>query len=101
LEGSASWKQARIESRILSREVGDLWIQHRTKSNAIKFLPLERLGRGSEPRLPVLEVPSVIIPQESNYLVDPDSAEIQALVWGEPKPFRLDPRLLDLGLREK
>jgi RES domain-containing protein len=39
-------------------------------------------------------VPSVIIPVESNVLLNPIHAAFQAVKWDEPKPFEFDPRLL-------
>jgi len=38
-------------------------------------------------------VPSVIIPQESNILVNPNHSEYANLLWSNPQPFRFDPRL--------
>jgi RES domain-containing protein len=105
LEGSDAWKQARLESRVLSREVGDRWIRERRdhrKPIGSQYHP--RLGsvRQDRPqdRSPVLQVPSIVIPQESNYLLDPEDIEIKKLAWSTPKPFRFDPRLLDPNLRE-
>lgn len=39
-------------------------------------------------------VPSVIIPVESNVLLNPIHTAFQALTWDAPKPFEFDPRLL-------
>ena len=39
-----------------------------------------------------VQVPSVVIPAESNFLLNP-THEGSKLVWGEPRPFRFDPRL--------
>ncbi len=41
----------------------------------------------------VLEVPSVIIPGEFNYLLNPDHPDFGAIKVTDPKPFSFDPRL--------
>ena len=41
----------------------------------------------------VLEVPSVIIPGEFNYLLDPMHPDFGAIKAADPKPFSFDPRL--------
>ena len=38
-------------------------------------------------------VPSVIIPEEFNILLNPGHPEYASLLWSEPQPFRFDPRL--------
>ena len=45
-------------------------------------------------RSAVLRVPSVIIPQESNYVLNPRHTEFSAITWSIPEPFSLDRRLL-------
>jgi RES domain-containing protein len=40
-----------------------------------------------------VQVPSVVIPAESNFLLNPTHEGYSKLVWGEPRPFRFDPRL--------
>jgi hypothetical protein len=40
-----------------------------------------------------VRVPSVIIPEEFNILLNPRHAEYNNLVWSDPRPFRFDPRL--------
>jgi RES domain-containing protein len=42
----------------------------------------------------VLEVPSSIIPQESNYLLNPEHPDFSRIRIGEPERFTLDKRLL-------
>lgn len=42
----------------------------------------------------VLQVPSVILPTEHNYVVNPAHPEFHKLVLGAPQPFRFDPRLV-------
>ena len=42
----------------------------------------------------MLEVPSAIVEDESNYLINPGHPDFSLLEIGEPKPFEFDPRLL-------
>jgi len=42
----------------------------------------------------VLKVPSVLIPGESNYLINPRHRNFGKLKIGAPEPFEFDPRLL-------
>lgn len=41
----------------------------------------------------VLRVPSVIIPSEHNYLLNPSHSDFQQITIGAAEPFKLDPRL--------
>ena len=43
---------------------------------------------------PVLRVPSVIIPNDSNFLLDPAHADFSKLSIGRPEDFWFDPRLI-------
>lgn len=43
----------------------------------------------------VLELPSVIIPGESNFLLNPAHPDFKKIAIGKPEPFAFDPRLLD------
>ena len=56
-----------------TKEIGDRWVQ--------------------EARSAVLELPSVIVPSESNYLLNPAHADFGKLVTSPPEPFAFDPRL--------
>jgi RES domain-containing protein len=56
-----------------SQQVGDDWVQ-------------------SEESL-VLRVPSVVVPAEYNYLINPGHPEFEELEIGEPRPLDPDPRL--------
>ena len=38
-------------------------------------------------------VPSVVVPEEFNILLNPVRPDYKALLWSEPRPFRFDPRL--------
>jgi len=41
----------------------------------------------------LLRVPSALIPEEYNYLVNPAHSDVKRLRVGEPRPFIFDPRL--------
>jgi hypothetical protein len=41
----------------------------------------------------ILSVPSVIVP-ETNFLINPDHTNFVKIVWHEPQPLQIDPRLL-------
>ena len=60
-----------------------------------------RRQRGSDwvraGRRPVIKTPSVIIPTEKNFLINPKHKAFPELSFSEPEPFRFDPRLLKLG----
>jgi RES domain-containing protein len=56
-----------------SQSIGDLWIH--------------------EQRTAILKVPSVIIPQEANYIVNPHHQEFSLVVIGEVEALHIDPRL--------
>ena len=47
-----------------------------------------------EARSAVLQLPSVIIPGESNYLLNPAHPDFKKITRGRPEPFAFDPRLL-------
>lgn len=42
---------------------------------------------------PLLRVPSVIVPGEFNYLLNPDHPDVTSLAVGQPEPFTFDSRL--------
>jgi RES domain-containing protein len=54
--------------------IGDLWVR--------------------ESRSAVLELPSVIIQAEPNYLLNPAHPDFKKIALGKPVPFSFDPRLL-------
>jgi RES domain-containing protein len=54
--------------------MGDFWV---------------KLGRSA-----VLELPSVMIPGESNYLLNPAHPDFKKITLGKPELFSFDPRLL-------
>lgn len=57
-----------------TKDIGDLWIR--------------------EARSAVLELPSVIIPEEPNYLLNLAHPDFRKIAIGKPVPFSFDPRLL-------
>ena len=56
---------------------------------------LKRLGNAwiDDGRSCVLEVPSAVVPHESNYLINPAHPAFSAVLFGEPIPVATDPRL--------
>jgi RES domain-containing protein len=44
---------------------------------------------------PVLRVPSILIPEESNYLLNPEHPRAEEIERGDPRPFSFDPRFLN------
>ena len=48
----------------------------------------------SAARSAVLRVPSVVVPVEFNYLLNPDHADFARARIGKPMPFPFDPRLV-------
>lgn len=44
--------------------------------------------------MPALRVPSAVVPEEFNYLLNPLHREFSQLVLGRPEKFRFDPRLI-------
>jgi RES domain-containing protein len=80
--------RAILESLVLSREIGDDWVNDRPG-------PLSK-RRTAEA---VLQVPSVVVPQEWNYLINPESPDFHKILWSQPGPFNIDPRLLWPALR--
>lgn len=57
-----------------TRAIGDAWV-----------------ARGESA---VLQVPSRVVPEESNYLIDPRHPDMERVRLGRPRPFRLDPDLV-------
>ena len=57
-----------------TRQIGDDWVANRASA--------------------VLEVPSVVVPAERNYLIATAHPDVGELATGPPQPFSFDPRLL-------
>jgi RES domain-containing protein len=67
----ADWKRRPVPRS--TRALGDAWVE--------------------SARLVVMRVPSVIVPAERNYLLNPSHPEFRKLVIGKPVPFHFDQRL--------
>ncbi len=67
----AGWREE-MPARV-ARQVGDLWVR--------------------ENRSAVLAVPSAIIPEELNFLLNPRHPGFERITLGQPTLFTLDPRL--------
>ena len=57
-----------------TQQIGDLWVR--------------------EARSAILALPSVIIPGEANFLLNPAHPDFKKISVGKPEPFAFDPRLL-------
>jgi RES domain-containing protein len=68
----SDWRQE--PSPPSSQQFGDAWVR--------------------ESRSAVLAVPSIIIPDELNYLLNPAHPDFKKIAVGAPKDFTFDPRLL-------
>jgi RES domain-containing protein len=69
------WDKAVISSEL--REIGDEW--------------------AASQRSAVLRVPSVIVPSESNFLINMNHPDAKKLRMGRPKSFKLDQRITKKG----
>jgi len=80
-----------------SRLVGDVDVSSLPKNWTTYPAPrsLRAIGDNwvSSGKSAVLRVPSVLVPSESNFLLNPRHPDFTKLVIGEPLRFRLDPRL--------
>jgi RES domain-containing protein len=56
-----------------SKKIGDAWF--------------------GEARSAVLQVPSAVIPEENNYLINPNHPDFEKIRIGQPRALRIDPRL--------
>jgi RES domain-containing protein len=86
---SASFDDAFVE-RLDHSVLPDGWRAYPAPSE------LQRIGDEwvRSQRSAVLEVPSVIVERESNYLLTPAHPDFSSVVIGEPEPFTFDVRLL-------
>jgi len=80
------------ESQVIAYDAGDLpqgW-------DARPYGPSSQQATGewirSEKSL-VLKVPSVVVPEEHNYLINPEHPDFDKLEFGEPRSLDPDPRL--------
>jgi RES domain-containing protein len=56
------------------KEIGDRWVNSQTSA--------------------VLSVSSAVIPEEKNYLLNPNHPDFQRIIFNQPQEFKLDPRLV-------
>ncbi len=82
-----SWKVEWHNQRILHRDITAPNPQPCTQDFGDRWL------RRSP--MPALEVPSAMIPEESNYLLNPCHPGFKTLRIGTPEPFAFDRRLLE------
>lgn len=85
-----------LGSEVLSRMVGDRWLTDGVEYTGLDLIHEAVAGKFVKA---VMQVPSAVIPQEYNYLIDPAHKQFCELTWSAPKPFHIDPRLIDPGLR--
>jgi RES domain-containing protein len=71
-EWPKDWRESPPPSRL--REIGDAWVE---------------AGKSVS-----LQVPSALVPGESNFLLNPRHTDFGRLRIGKPLPFRYDPRLV-------
>lgn len=62
-----------------TRAIGDAWVARSSST--------------------VLEVPSRVVPEEANYLLNPDHPEFASVRVGQPRAFRFDPGLVKVPRR--
>ena len=63
-----------MPSTVVSQSIGDRWLE--------------------SARSAVLRVPSVVVPAESNYLLNPHHADFDRIEIAAPEVLRVDPRLI-------
>jgi len=66
-----NWKEDSAPAEV--KALGDAWVANATSA--------------------VLRVPSVIVPGESNFLLNPNHPGFRKLKFGPPTPYQFDPRL--------
>ena len=67
----SDWNSRPVSPSI--KTIGDRWVQKRKSA--------------------VLKVPSVVVPEEYNYLLNPNHPDFEKITIGTPIPYRFDPRL--------
>lgn len=70
---SPDWRDS--PASIYTKQIGDTWIKESLSA--------------------VLRVPSVIVPSEDNFLINPRHGDFPSIVIGGPMPLDVDPRLLE------
>lgn len=71
----SEWRRVPAPQEV--REIGDAWL--------------------AESRSAVLAVPSVVVPREWNYLLNPAHPDFRKIELGAPEPFSFDSRLPGVG----
>lgn len=56
------------------KQFGDKWLESKSK--------------------PILKVPTVVLPEGYNYIINPDHPDFEQIKINEPKPFNLDSRIV-------
>jgi RES domain-containing protein len=69
----ADWRS--FPSPVSTKRIGDTWIKQSSSA--------------------VLNVPSVIVPSEHNFLINPGHSDFVSVKIGNPRPLGVDPRLLE------
>lgn len=67
-----NWKKSPVPAAV--QQIGDLW--------------------ATAAKSPILRIPSVIVPSESNYLLNPAHPRFNEIIIGPKQPIQFDPRLL-------
>jgi len=67
---------ASLPSSLAAKSVGDDWVQFKSSL--------------------ILGVPSVVVPVEINYLINPSHPDFDKITYSDPIPLPLDERLLDI-----
>jgi len=64
-------------------------------ADAVSFSATQAIGAEwvSEGRYGVLSVPSSVVREERNYVLNPKHPDFQKMRFSAPRPFRFDPRL--------
>jgi hypothetical protein len=93
-----------MESEVLSREWGDRLVRAFQESalppRSVSTKRVEELLEALKQTLgPVQAVPSVIVPQELNFLINPALPRFAELKWSTQEPFRFDPRTISPSFR--
>ena len=76
-------------TRVRARDLPPGWRRYPAPLGLAR-LGSEWLRRG---RTPVLQVPSAVIPQEANYLLNPGHSDVRRVRIGRPVAFHFDERM--------
>jgi RES domain-containing protein len=73
----ADWRTS--PAPVSTKAIGDNWIKQASSA--------------------VLKVPSVIVPSEYNFLINPSHGDYTAISIGNPMPLDVDPRVFEKAIR--